>query len=654
MEQLKVNNRFLLLAIVLLVILQSNANASCTYTLSPASYGLSASNGTGNVTVTPSSSNCTWTATTSDSWITITSGSSSTGTANVSYSVAANTTGLARKGTITIGGQTLTIRQAAVIFYDDPNDMFTPYIYAISTEGITKGCWGDPNYFCPGDVVTRGAMAAFIIRTKYGDDFRCTQTPYFTDVPESNGYFKYVQKMKDEGITGNVGTYNWTDVVIREHMAAFLGRAFLGTSSISIAAYELRLISEPEVVIASGQYGLYCFPDGHMSFRRTPEGVDVWFASGSDVPAYDGGTVHFQGSSFEALAPYPSSNGKAVAVLSPSGSGFDQTYAGATSILTAVNGTDLLMIYHAESKPCGLDRDPDVGIGLARSSDGGLTWTRQGQIISPSRIPPACSIPGSRFQGAGNPGVVMSRDQSYYYLYYVEWLSDEPDQIRLARSPVSAEAAPGSWTKYYHGSFSQPGLGGLSDPVIRRPNPEDVTVYTGFPSVSFNLSLDRYLAVFNTSIAFYYSASADGINWEPARSLLANENIPGYPEGTWFCYPSLFSLDQSSDRTTTDTGYLYYSQGVLNVSPHFMERRAFEIVRGGMEMNTDRPGMDYKDFDLSSPDPTLCENSCQQDQTCKAWTYVKPGVQGQMARCCLKSDVPATREGNCCVSGVML
>ena len=47
------------------------------------------------------------------------------------------------------------------------------------------------------------------------------------DVPESNGYFKYVQKMKDEGITGNVGTYNCTDVMISEHMAAFLARTFL-------------------------------------------------------------------------------------------------------------------------------------------------------------------------------------------------------------------------------------------------------------------------------------------------------------------------------------------------------------------------------------------------------------------------------------------
>jgi hypothetical protein len=190
-------------------------------------------NNTGTINVTPSSSSCTtWTASTTDSWISITAGNSGTGNGTVSYYVDANTTGSGRKGLIAIGSplgvQGFTIRQAAAIFYDDPNNMFTPHIYAIATEGITKGCWGNANYFCPGDVVTRGAMAAFIIRAIYGEDFGYTQTPYFTDVPASHGYFKYVQKMKDKGITGNIGTYNWTDVVIRAHMAAFLARAFLG------------------------------------------------------------------------------------------------------------------------------------------------------------------------------------------------------------------------------------------------------------------------------------------------------------------------------------------------------------------------------------------------------------------------------------------
>jgi hypothetical protein len=71
------------------------------------------------------------------------------------------------------------------------------------------------------------------------------------------------------------------------------------------------------------------------------------------------------------------------------------------------------------------------------------------------------------------------------------------------------------------------------------------------------------------------------------------------------------------------------------------------------ETNIDRPGMDYKNFNLSLPDPKLCQSFCQMDTACKAWTYVKPGVQGQSARCWLKSGVPAPRQNTCCVSGVM-
>jgi hypothetical protein len=289
--------------------------------------------------------------------------------------------------------------------------------------------------------------------------------------------------------------------------------------------------------------------------------------------------VRLQGASFEALIPNPSANGNAVPVFLPSGSGFDQDYAGPGSVLTAANGTDLLMIYHAEHQ-CGAYGTPfTAGIGLARSSDGGLTWTRQGQIISSSSQPPYCTA--ARLNGAGIPVVVLSRDGSYFYLYYMEWFTDRPDQTYLARSPVSADAAPGSWTKYYRGEFSQPGLGGLADPVIRRPDPEDVTIWAGFASVSYNTLLQRYLAVFMTTPEFYYTASEDGIHWEPARKLgLLTQNIPGAPQGTWLSYPSLLSLDQPNDRTTTGSGYLYYSSGIWNLAPHHMERRAFEIVIG--------------------------------------------------------------------------
>ena len=75
------------------------------------------------------------------------------------------------------------------------------------------------------------------------------------------------------------------------------------------------------------------------------------------------------------------------------------------------------------------------------------------------------------------------------------------------------------------------------------------------------------------------------------------------------------------------------------------------IVRG-QEAGVDRPGKDYKNFDLQSADPELCKKACQDDPNCKAYTYVKPGVQGASARCWLKSDVPAAAANECCISGV--
>lgn len=71
-----------------------------------------------------------------------------------------------------------------------------------------------------------------------------------------------------------------------------------------------------------------------------------------------------------------------------------------------------------------------------------------------------------------------------------------------------------------------------------------------------------------------------------------------------------------------------------------------------VENNTDRPGGDYKDFDLSEAKYQLCQNACANDSSCQSYTYVRPGVQGSAARCWLKNTVPTAGGSSCCVSGV--
>jgi hypothetical protein len=71
-----------------------------------------------------------------------------------------------------------------------------------------------------------------------------------------------------------------------------------------------------------------------------------------------------------------------------------------------------------------------------------------------------------------------------------------------------------------------------------------------------------------------------------------------------------------------------------------------------LELDTDRPGADYKWFDIAEANPDVCRVACEKDSQCQAFTYTKPGVQGDKAKCYLKSQVPPIYKSDCCVSGV--
>ncbi|MCJ7782757.1 MAG: S-layer homology domain-containing protein, partial [Desulfobacterales bacterium] len=102
------------------------------------------------------------------------------------------------------------------------------YIEAIYSNGITRGCSQNPLMYCPGQNVTRGQMAAFIIRAKYGENIIYTTDPYFSDVPSNHTFFKYVQRLKDDATTTVIGVYGVDNPVTREQMAAFIIRAKYG------------------------------------------------------------------------------------------------------------------------------------------------------------------------------------------------------------------------------------------------------------------------------------------------------------------------------------------------------------------------------------------------------------------------------------------
>jgi hypothetical protein len=84
----------------------------CTFTIAPTTQDVADLGGSGSVAVTASAGTCEWTATANAPWLSLASGASGTGNGTVGFAVAPNPS-VARVGTITIAGQTLTVSQAA-------------------------------------------------------------------------------------------------------------------------------------------------------------------------------------------------------------------------------------------------------------------------------------------------------------------------------------------------------------------------------------------------------------------------------------------------------------------------------------------------------------------------------------------------------------
>ncbi len=115
-----------------------------------------------------------------------------------------------------------------------PSDPYYNAIELMRSRCVSNGLNGS---FSPLNTLLREEMAAFVIRSiaynQFGDseyfveNNQYTQNPYFTDVPSSNGFFPYIQKLKDLGITSGctATTFCPTDTLPAYQAAVFAVRA---------------------------------------------------------------------------------------------------------------------------------------------------------------------------------------------------------------------------------------------------------------------------------------------------------------------------------------------------------------------------------------------------------------------------------------------
>ncbi|MCS0603541.1 RICIN domain-containing protein [Streptomyces sp. LP11] len=132
-------------------------------------------------------------------------------------------------------------------------------------------------------------------------------------------------------------------------------------------------------------------------------------------------------------------------------------------------------------------------IDYAVSTDQGHTWDIKDHVLtspySTRRGDTGTFGHETYYYGDGDPRLFVDTASGYFYVYYnsrvipkggVPGGWTDGSRAHVARAPMSAKMAPGSWRKWYDGSWSQPGLGGLESNM----EPVDAGHTTGYTSVA--------------------------------------------------------------------------------------------------------------------------------------------------------------------------
>jgi hypothetical protein len=192
---------------------------------------------------------------------------------------------------------------------------------------------------------------------------------------------------------------------------------------------------------------------------------------------------------------------------------------------------NLLATYHAELPNDALY----AALGLAASSDNGLTWTDLGEII---RLNQAYAKGLDGFEIGDGP-LVLSPDDKYFYLYFPDWIANgtphttTTTNVSVARALVSAVLAAAfgpaphhsvAFEKFYEGKWNlQPAIGGASTDL----NP--TSAYQGYLDIHYNSALQRYVMIISNDTSFGYAESVDGLAWTLPIALGTYGPIAAYP-----------------------------------------------------------------------------------------------------------------------------
>ncbi|MEY9847386.1 hypothetical protein ABH940_004478 [Streptacidiphilus sp. BW17] len=250
--------------------------------------------------------------------------------------------------------------------------------------------------------------------------------------------------------------------------------------------------------------GTFYFQESHSLYGATDP--RAWsFYSGSNFD-----TATADSSLDNAVNPANSKDGNAdttwrcnnsptglTATSAPSGSGYAQpNYCDLVGVWVDPDTGDWYGLVHNEFTPQpfgdGLHYD---SIDYAKSTDQGHTWSIEGHAItSPYSTTrgDTTAFPNQTYDyGDGDPRLFVDTASGYFYVYYGSRIipkggvgGSNGGLAHVARAPISGRMASGTWQKWYDGSWSQPGIGGLESNMV----PVTSSTPTGYTDPSSDYS----------------------------------------------------------------------------------------------------------------------------------------------------------------------
>ncbi|MER7536675.1 RICIN domain-containing protein [Streptomyces sp. NPDC097704] len=161
----------------------------------------------------------------------------------------------------------------------------------------------------------------------------------------------------------------------------------------------------------------------------------------------------------------------------PAGSGYaHRNYCDLTGMWVDPDTGDWYGLVHNEFTPQpfgdGIHYD---GIDYAVSTDQGRTWTVKDHVITSrysTRRGDDAAFPQQTYHyGTGDPRLFVDTASGYFYAFYGSRIVNKGGgwaafHGHVARAPLSGKMAPGTWRKWYDGTWTEPGVGGRESTMV--------------------------------------------------------------------------------------------------------------------------------------------------------------------------------------------